>query len=257
MNNNGYDFRRWDMSEADRRRKRIFAGRLKAARRSLDLRQEDLEKFEPELSWGRIRQWEQPEKLDAKPRADGFLVLSRFFGYPYEYFWPWLPEDGRKNFDVEEFWMEHDRLAVKVRSGEATQQERERYQQLLQIASRMVAAQPTTVQRPPLHLVCVISTLPSSPLSLPGVDDAWDAAWVLHVPGAEINEQVYAFELPIDCGMPAGTTVIFRPIFDGRPSRERWTIGNRRGSPVVFRGNAPDQTTILGEVLLAQYGPKM
>lgn len=246
------------MSDADKRRKRIFAHRLKAARQSLDLRQEDLEKIEPELTWGRVRQWEQPEKLDAKPRADGFLVLSRFFGYPMEYFWPWLPDDAKRyqTFDFNAFWEERDKLAHKVRSGEATAEDRQRYQELLRIESRLVAS-PTIVQRPPLHLVCVLRKLPVHPEELPGEDDAWDAAWVMHVPGAEPTEQVYAFKLPIECGMPAGTTVIFRPIFDNRPSRKRWTIGNRRGGPIVFRGETPDQTTVIGEVLLAQYEPKV
>lgn len=241
----------------DQKRKQILSARLKAIRESLSLRQGDLERIAPELSEPRIRQWENTSQLRARPRATSFVVLSQVFGYPYEYFWPPVPEDGALGVDVDDLARELYTLGQKLREGKATQEDTERYQRLLLLEAKLASRKSLhEFARPPLHLVCVLVEFPSEPEGLPKPVDPWEGAWVMAVPGAERWDQVYAYTLPVDSGLPAGTTVLFRPLFDRKPSRERWTIGNRRGTPVAFRDKAPEDTTVIGEVLLAMYEPR-
>lgn len=241
----------------DKRRKRILSKRLKAIREWLGFRQGDMEKISPILTEGRVRQWESPTNVGGRPKAASFLVLSQAFGYPVEYFWPALPEDMETTVNLDELLTELHELGQKLRSGEATPEEAQRYRELLILESRIAGVRNIfEFSRPHLHLVCYLRDLPADPKDLPGPEDPWDGAWVMPVEGAGRWEQVYAYQLTQDAGLPAGTVVIFRALPDGQPSKERLTLCNRNGVPVVCRREPPEGATVIGEVLLAMYQPE-
>lgn len=241
----------------DHKRKKALAARLKAIREHYGLRQVDMERISPELTLPRVRQWELPDLIRAKPRLSALVVLSRAFGYPYEYFWPVLDED-QYELSAEAIRAEVVALADKLRSQGLTAEETARYTQLLELEQRL-ASQRRLGQfaRPYLHLVCVLDeeTVPDGPEDLPKPLDPWPGAWVLPVPGAEPSDQVYAYCLPVDSGLPAGAWVLFRPRFDGQVEKGQWVFGKRRGNPYVGR-SIPDDCTVVGEVLLVLYDPR-
>lgn len=241
----------------DHKRKQALAARLKAIRESYGLRQADMERIASELTHARIRQWELPDLIRAKPRLASLVILSRAFGYPYEYFWPPLAED-RYELDPGAIRDELMALSEKLRDRGLSKEETERYTQLLELEQRLASQRHLgQFARPYLHLVCVLDEFYERPEHLPKPLDAWAGAWVMPVPGAEPTDQVYAYCLPTDSGLPAGTWVLFRPRFDGRVERGRWVFGNRRGTPYVGR-TAPDDPdfVVIGEVLLALYQPR-
>ncbi|HEY8342496.1 MAG TPA: hypothetical protein VIK75_05785 [Calditerricola sp.] len=106
-----------DFLPGDNRRKQALSARLKAIRERLGLRQVDMEKLHSTLTEGRVRQWESVTHMGARPRASGFVVLSRLFGYPYEYFWPPMPEDGVGSIHLDALLTSVSAIGEKIRAG--------------------------------------------------------------------------------------------------------------------------------------------
>ena len=254
------DHRKKESLPGDAKRKQAMAARLRAVREHFGLRQMDLERFSPELALVRVRQWEIPRLVQSKPRLSGLVVLSRLFGYPYEYWWPPLPSEPYSRIRPETIQDEIIRLTEKLRDGKLSPEEMETYRELLELAQRMVEhpTEATMIGRPPLHLVCVLDELPRSAQDLPGPLDPWWGAWVLHVPGVGPDVQVYAYQLDIDSELPAGTWVLFTPRYDGTPAQGRWVFGNRNGHPYVGRRPPEDRNfKLIGAVHLAMYEPEL